>query len=392
MAQKTAEELKKVFADGKRPTGDDFGDLIDSTHGGGTQTTIVPVSKQIAEAGTNSTGFVSPAGVKAYVDGQKATKGEAEVGVSEDKLMTPLRTKEALTSQVTPLLTTLQNTILGGISTTYDTLQKLLTYLNNTFYTKTQSDALYVKKAETEGTEKNYGGIQRASTSLHRVASNRNKNSYKLASASNSVFRAVRSSLPFPYYKLFKISIGYPHPSAQGVDNTCYDMRLRYTAGFEACLVINYAIDIDSNAQIQVNKFDYHLRWRTQSLFKSPPTTLGHFVYDDGGGVRLSTRKDYSIPTKTNSQSLVYGQVYYVLLVIAGGGLLSLQPSDVFLRMYDGRSLLNVEEVISEDDREAFFYKIPKHRNGTGNSLEKDGNAAAVVFKRIEAGTDTLIT
>ena len=151
MAKKTAEELKKVFADGERPTGDDFSDLIDSTHGGGTETTIVPVSEQIAQAGTNSTGFVSPAGVKAYVEGQKATKGEAEAGTSHGKLMTPLRTKEALTAQVSPLLTTFKSSVLGGISATYNTLKKVFDYVNSTFYTRSQSDTRYERKGTAQG-------------------------------------------------------------------------------------------------------------------------------------------------------------------------------------------------------------------------------------------------
>ena len=151
MAKKTAEELKKVFADGERPTGDDFSNLIDSTHGGGTSATIVPVSTQIAQNGTNSTGFVSPAGVKAYVDAQKATKGEAEAGLDNNKLITPLRAKEAITTQVTPLLTTLKNSVLGGVSTTYNTLQKLLAYVISNFYTRSQSDTRYERKGTVQG-------------------------------------------------------------------------------------------------------------------------------------------------------------------------------------------------------------------------------------------------
>ena len=80
MAILDKETLKQQFADGKKPTGEDFSDLIDTIQSGAPEvaTSIVPVSDAVAAGGENTTGFVSPSGVKAYVNGQLATAGEAE--------------------------------------------------------------------------------------------------------------------------------------------------------------------------------------------------------------------------------------------------------------------------------------------------------------------------
>ena len=98
MATLDKETLKRKFADGEKPTGEDFSDLIDTIQSGSAEvsTTIVPVSDQTASEGTNTTGFISSSGVKAYVDGQRATQAEAQAGTSNDKLMTPLRTDESI--------------------------------------------------------------------------------------------------------------------------------------------------------------------------------------------------------------------------------------------------------------------------------------------------------
>ena len=109
----------------------------------------MPVSDQVAAEGTNTTGFVSPSGVKAYVNGQQATQGEAEASTSNEKLMTPLRTKQAVATQVPPLITSATNGLLGGVFATYNTLQKLYTYITNSFYNAHQSDARYDKKTDT---------------------------------------------------------------------------------------------------------------------------------------------------------------------------------------------------------------------------------------------------
>ena len=66
--------------------------------------------------------------------------------------------------------------------------------------------------------------------------------------------------------------------------------------------------------------------------------------------------------------------------------------SSLFLKRYDGASLLNVEDVTSSTEREAFFYKIPKHSNGTGNSLEKDSSSAATVCSKIDPTTTDELT
>ena len=69
MATLDKETLKSSFADGEKPTGEDFSDLIDTIRSGSPEvaTSIVPVSKPVVfvAAATNTTGFVSPSGVKA---------------------------------------------------------------------------------------------------------------------------------------------------------------------------------------------------------------------------------------------------------------------------------------------------------------------------------------
>ena len=150
MATNDRTDLKERFADGQTPSGTDFSELIDEIR---TQTptetaTALPVSTEVAADGTDTTGLVSPSGVKAHIDSRLATPAEAQVGDSHEKLMTPLRTKEAINLQVPSFITTAKNSILGGIFSTYDTLYKLYTYIRTNYYNRATSDARYDKQTD----------------------------------------------------------------------------------------------------------------------------------------------------------------------------------------------------------------------------------------------------
>ena len=131
MATLDQASLKQQFKDGAKPTGQDFADLIDTIQSGAPTegTAPTPVSSQVAIEGTDTTGLVSPAGLKAHIDARLSEKGEAEAGTDATKLMTPLRTKEAISSQASPLITAAKNSLLGGVISSYNTLYKLYAYL-----------------------------------------------------------------------------------------------------------------------------------------------------------------------------------------------------------------------------------------------------------------------
>ncbi len=150
MATIDKQSLKQKFRDGAKPTGTDFADLIDTIQSGAPSESAppLPVSNSVAEEGTDTTGLVSPAGVKAQIDSRLVTQAEAQAGRDNTKLMTPLRTREAINLQVPLLITTATNRILGGISSAYNTLQKLYTYITNSFYNRSQSDARYDRRTD----------------------------------------------------------------------------------------------------------------------------------------------------------------------------------------------------------------------------------------------------
>ena len=179
MATLDKETLKSKFADGQKPRGEDFSDLIDTIQSGipEVSTTLVPVSAQIATEGTDTTGFVSPSGVKAYVDGQRATQGEAQAGTGHEKLMTPLRAKEAISFQVPPLITIASNSVLNtlrnGVSTAYNTLKKLYNYINSNFYNRSQSDSRYDRKIDNISGTRISSGINASNVTTGTLSSTR---------------------------------------------------------------------------------------------------------------------------------------------------------------------------------------------------------------------------
>ena len=160
--------LKSKFADGKKPTGEDFSDLIDTIAAGTpTATTVTTASKSAAIAGTDNTRPVTPAGVKAHVDERLANEGQATGGGRAPKgtnrwLMTPERTKQAIAAQVPAFITAAKAAILGGVSASYDTLQKLFNYITNSFYNRTQSDARYDQKTDTLAASRLTGTLDEA--------------------------------------------------------------------------------------------------------------------------------------------------------------------------------------------------------------------------------------
>ena len=92
--------------------------------------------------------IASGAGLKAHVDSRLATPGETTSGTSHEKLMTPRRTREAIDAQVPSFINTLRNTLLGGVSSSYNTLRKLYNYITNSFYNRSQSDARYDRRTD----------------------------------------------------------------------------------------------------------------------------------------------------------------------------------------------------------------------------------------------------
>ena len=159
--------LKSKFADGKKPTGEDFSDLIDTIAAGTpTATTVTTASKSAAIAGTDNTRPVTPAGVKAHVDERLANEGQATAGRAAPAgtnrwLMTPERTKQAIAAQVPAFVNAAKNTILGGVLSSYDTLKKLFDYINNSFYNRTQSDARYDRKTDSLAASRLSGTINK---------------------------------------------------------------------------------------------------------------------------------------------------------------------------------------------------------------------------------------
>ena len=122
MATLDKQSLKQKFSDGAKPTGEDFADLIDTIQSGAPSESApsLPVSEQAAAEGTDTTGLASPSGVKAHVDSRLATQAEAQAGTDSAKLMTPLQTKEAISTQVPSFTNALRSSILGDISSAYN--------------------------------------------------------------------------------------------------------------------------------------------------------------------------------------------------------------------------------------------------------------------------------
>ena len=180
MATLDKETLKSRFADGEKPTGEDFSDLIDTIRSGAAEggTSTLPVSDAVSAEGTNTTGFVSPSGVKAHVDGRRATHAEAHEGADHRKLMTPLRVKQAITFQVTPGIAEVKDSLLDGVATTYNTLRKLYDYITSKFYSRTDSDRLFDKKTDRIAGGRIASGINAAHISSGRLSADRLPNTH----------------------------------------------------------------------------------------------------------------------------------------------------------------------------------------------------------------------
>ena len=164
-------DLKERFSDGKTPTGADFSELIDEIRSATTVTssTALPVSTDVAVEGTDTTGLVSPAGVKAHVDNRLATRGEAEAGTTHEKMMTPLRTRQAINQQVPSFRDTAIRAVRGRVNGAYDTLLKLYNYITNSFYNRAQSDDRYDKKMDSISGSRITSGINAVNVTVGKL-------------------------------------------------------------------------------------------------------------------------------------------------------------------------------------------------------------------------------
>ena len=151
------EALKSRFSDGKKPTGKDFSNLIDSINTETGTGSFEPVSITKAVQGSDNTGGISALGLKKHVNQRLATEAEAtrgakntDGGASSERdstglplLMTPYATKSAFNSLIASRVLQLKNEILGGVETALNTLKKLITHIRANYYTRIQSDGRY---------------------------------------------------------------------------------------------------------------------------------------------------------------------------------------------------------------------------------------------------------
>ena len=98
MPNVSIEELKRQFSAGAKPSEQDFHNLIDtfvsgSISAGGALSLLEPT---LVRQGIDNTQAVTAAGVAAFFNYQLASLGDAQAGISSRKIMTPRRTKEAI--------------------------------------------------------------------------------------------------------------------------------------------------------------------------------------------------------------------------------------------------------------------------------------------------------
>ena len=91
--------LKMRFSTGNKPTEEDFHNLIDTLLTGGISAgeALSLLSPRLTAFGLDTTHAVSAAGVAAYVSEKLASYGEARAASSNEKIMTPRRTREYIT-------------------------------------------------------------------------------------------------------------------------------------------------------------------------------------------------------------------------------------------------------------------------------------------------------
>ena len=90
--------LKMRFSTGNKPTEEDFHNLIDTLITGGISAgeALSLLSPRQTTLGLNTTHAVSAAGVAAYVSDKIASYSEARTASSNEKIMTPRRTRESI--------------------------------------------------------------------------------------------------------------------------------------------------------------------------------------------------------------------------------------------------------------------------------------------------------